>query len=424
MSLHARAESIEAGEVPVIDIAPLRDGTDPAGVGAALARAAAEVGFLYVRNHGVDAALVERARRVALEFFRLPDEAKREAGTNRFHHGYLKPGSTKMYDDAKLDLKESFNWGIEFDGELDDDGNPDAHDASASDAGTNAGYGAEYGAGAETGSGAGTEDGTAVGTGIRTEDGTAAGTGTRAEDGTAVGTGIRAEDRTAAGTGTRAEDGTAAGTGTGANAGAEPEPANPLIGPNVWPAALPELRASVYPYFEAASACAEDLLRGFALGAGLDPEHFIRHRDRPVSRGSLQYYPPPPDSAAEDQFGVAPHTDFGVLTVLCQDEAGGLEIQRHDGGWIAMPPIPGTFVVNIGDLLHRWSNRRYRSTVHRVINSSGRERLSLVLAYDPNFETLVDARAFCATDESPHDAPITCGDYLLWRFGKAFSYRQ
>jgi len=118
------------------------------------------------------------------------------------------------------------------------------------------------------------------------------------------------------------------------------------------------------------------------------------------------------------------HTDFGVLTVLCQAEAGGLEIQRHDGGWIAMPPIPGTFVVNIGDLLHRWSNRRYRSTVHRVINSSGRERLSLVLAYDPNFETLVDARAFCAADESPHDAPITCGDYLLWRFGKAFSYRQ
>ncbi len=319
MSLHARAEPIKISEVPVIDVAPLRDGTDPAGVGAALARAATEVGFLYVRNHGVDAALVERARRVALEFFRLPDEAKREAGTNRFHHGYLKPGSTKMYDEAKLDLKESFNWGIELDG---------------------------------------------------------------------------------------------------------PEPTNPLIGPNVWPAALPELRASVYPYFEAASACAEDLLRGFALGAGLDAEHFIRHRDRPVSRGSLQYYPPPPDGVAQDQFGVAPHTDFGVLTVLCQDEVGGLEIQRHDGGWMAMPPIPGTFVVNVGDLLHRWSNRRYRSTVHRVINSSGRERLSLVLAYDPNFETLVDSRAFCAPGEPPHDAPITCGDYLLWRFGKAFSYRQ
>ena len=328
MTARQRAEPIDAGEVPVIDIAPLRDGTDPAGVGVELARAATEVGFLYVRNHGVDDAVVEGARRTAIEFFRMPEEAKREAGTNQYHHGYLKPGSTKMYDDARLDLKESFNWGIELDGV-----SGAAHDSEAA-------------------------------------------------------------------------------------------PANSLIGPNVWPAAMPELEADVYPYFEAASACAEDLLRGFALGAGLDPEHFIRLRDRPVSRGSLQYYPPQPEGAEEDQFGVAPHTDFGVLTVLCQDANGGLEIQRHNGEWAAMPPISGTFVVNIGDLLERWSNRRYRSTVHRVINSSGRERLSLVLAYDPNFETLVDPRAFCAEGEAPHEDPITCGEYLLWRFRKAFSYRQ
>ena len=336
MNARARAEPIDAAEVPVIDIAPLRDGTDPAGVGAALARAATEVGFLYVRNHGVDDAVIARARRAGIGFFRLPEEDKREAGTNRFHHGYLKPGSTKMYDDAKLDLKESFNWGVELDGVCRDE----IHDDSG------------------------------------------------------------------------------AGTASGTEAG------NPLVGPNVWPAAMPELKASVYPYFEAASACAEALLRGFALGAGLDAEHFVRLRDRPVSRGSLQYYPPQPDGAGEDQFGVAPHTDFGVLTVLCQDAVGGLEIRQRNGEWAAMPPIPGTLVVNIGDLLERWSNRRYRSTVHRVINSSGRERLSLVLAWDPNFETLVDPSAFCAGGETPHDEPITCGDYLLWRFRKAFSYRR
>ena len=328
MTAPARAEPIGAGDVPVIDIAPLRDGTDPAGVGAELAWAATEIGFLYVRNHGVDAGIVERARQVALEFFRLPEEAKREAATNQSHHGWLKPGATKVNDDARLDLKESFNWGMEIEGE------------------------------------SGRED-----------------------------------DPAAA-------------------------PANPLLGPNEWPPAMPELRIGVYPYFEAASACAEDLLRGFALGAGLEAEHFIRHRDRPVSRGSLQYYPPQPDGAGENQFGVAPHTDFGVLTVLCQDAIGGLEIRRRNGEWAAMPPIPGTLVVNIGDLLHRWSNRRYRSTVHRVINTSGRERLSLVLAYDPNFETLVDPQAFCAEDETPHDEPIACGDYLLWRLRKAFSYRR
>ena len=344
MTPRTRTEPIDPDEVPVIDIAPLRGSTDPDGVGAELARAATEVGFLYVRNHGVETALVERARRAALAFFRLSEEAKREAGTNRFHHGYLKPGSTKMYDDAKLDLKESFNWGIELDG----------------------------------------------------------------------GSGVELDG----------EPSTDPAVELGAGPSAESAPANPLLGPNVWPAAMPELKAHVYPYFEAASACAEDLLRGFALGAGLDPEHFIRHRDQPVSRGSLQYYPPQPDGAGEDQFGVAPHTDFGVLTVLCQDRIGGLEIRRRDGGWAAMPPIPGTLVVNIGDLLERWSNRRYRSTVHRVINASGRERLSLVLAYDPNFETLVDPRAFCAEGEAPRDEPVTCGDYLLWRFAKAFSYRR
>ena len=376
MTPRTRAVPIDAGEVPVIDVAPLRDGADPAGVGAELARAATETGFLYVRNHGIDAGLVERARRAALEFFRLPEEAKREAGTNRYHHGYLKPGSTQMYDGARLDLKESFNWGVEWGIELHGEAGAGAGDAPA------------------VVHGAGSPGASAAGHGAGPDDEPAGGPGGEAHYESGCGPDI------------------------------ETPPANPLLGPNVWPAAMPALKPSVHPYFEAASACAEDLLRGFALGAGLDAEHFIRLRDRPVSRGSLQYYPPQPDDAGEDRFGVAPHTDFGVLTVLCQDEIGGLQIQRRNGDWAAMPPIPGTLVVNIGDLLERWSNRRYRSTVHRVINASGRERLSLVLAYDPNFETLVDPRAFCADGETPHDAPITCGDYLMWRFAKAFSYRR
>ena len=306
--------------MPVIDVGPLRDGSDRQGVGAELARAASDAGFLYVRNHGVDAATIESARRAGFELFRLPPERKHEARSNRFHHGWLGPDATKMDDDAPTDLKESFNWGVEL------------------------------------------------------------------------------------------EDGARS--------------PNPLAGPNVWPAAAPGLKAGVLSWFEAASACAEDLLRGFALAAGLDPEHFVRHRDRPLSRGSLQYYPPHPPDAGEDRFGVGPHTDFGMLTVLAQDDVGGLEIQRLTGEWVALPPLPGTLVVNVGDLLERWSNRRFHSTRHRVINRSGRERLSLVLAYDPDFETPVDPRTFCAANETPHDEPILCGDYLLWRFEKAFAYRR
>ena len=402
MTPRTRAVPIDAGEVPVIDVAPLRDGADPAGVGAELARAATETGFLYVRNHGIDAGLVERARRAALEFFRLPEEAKREAGTNRYHHGYLKPGSTQMYDGARPDLKESFNWGIELHGEP----GVGAGDAPA------VVHGAGSPGASAAGRGAGPGDEPADGPGGETHH-------ESGPSGRGPGGGAHHES----GPSGRGPDGEAH-CESGRGPDVETPPANPLLGPNVWPAAMPALKPSVHPYFEAASACAEDLLRGFALGAGLDAEHFIRLRDRPVSRGSLQYYPPQPDGAGEDRFGVAPHTDFGVLTVLCQDEIGGLEIRRRNGDWAAMPPIPGTLVVNVGDLLERWSNRRYRSTVHRVINASGRERLSLVLAYDPNFETLVDPRAFCAAGETPHDAPITCGDYLLWRFAKAFSYRR
>ena len=143
-----------------------------------------------------------------------------------------------------------------------------------------------------------------------------------------------------------------------------------------------------------------------------------------MSRGSLQYYPPRPDDSAPDRFSLAPHTDFGVLTVLAQDSVGGLEIQGLDGEWLAAPPIPGTLVVNVGDLLGRWSNDTFRSTPHRVINSSGQERLSLVLAYDPNAETLVDSSLFATDEETSKYEPITCGDYLEWRFGKAFEYRS
>ena len=317
------SKSIATDDVPVIDIGPLHDGTDPEAVARRLGWAATEIGFIYVRNHGISSHLVDRARGAALQFFGLPLEKKLEVSTNAYHHGYLRPGQTKMYDDARVDLKESFNWGYELsDAEL-----------------------------AEVGG-------------------------------------------------------------------------NPLLGPNRWPDVLPGLRQAVYPYFEVAQACALDILRAFAIALGLPPHSFVEHSDRPISRGSLQYYPSPPVEVGEEQFGVAPHSDFGVLTVLCQDAVGGLEIQDLDGQWLAVPPIDGTLVINVGDLLERWTNGHFRSTPHRVINKSGRVRLSLVLAYDPNFETLVDPRIVCQEGEAPRYEPISCGEYLVWRFRKAFSYRQ
>ena len=121
---------------------------------------------------------------------------------------------------------------------------------------------------------------------------------------------------------------------------------------------------------------------------------------------------------------MGPHTDFGVLTVLCQDAVGGLQVQDVNGDWIQAPPIEGTLIVNVADLLSRWTDGAYKSTPHRVVNSSGKQRLSMVLAFDPDPETMIDACAVFGSDHQPKEAAITCGDYLIWRFEKAFSYRK
>ncbi|MEM9270545.1 MAG: 2OG-Fe(II) oxygenase family protein, partial [Pseudomonadota bacterium] len=191
-----------------------------------------------------------------------------------------------------------------------------------------------------------------------------------------------------------------------------------------WPEFVPDIAAQSMAYFEAAHGVAHHLMRAFAMGLDLPEDFFLRSSDRPLSRASYVYYPAQPAELGADQFGVGPHTDFGVLTVLCQDDVGGLQVQTVEGDWVQAPPIPGSLIVNVADLLARWTGGAYTSTPHRVVNSSGRERLSLVLAYDPNPETVIDARAVRGAGFEHAEPPITCGDYLTWRFGKAFAYRK
>ncbi|MEO1116054.1 MAG: 2OG-Fe(II) oxygenase family protein, partial [Pseudomonadota bacterium] len=186
----------------------------------------------------------------------------------------------------------------------------------------------------------------------------------------------------------------------------------------------PDLEVAAMDYFRQAHEVAHHLMRGFALGLGLDETFFLKTAARPLSRASFVYYPAQPEEMGADQFGVGPHTDFGVLTVLCQDAVGGLQVEDVNGDWLQAPPIEGTLVVNVADLLARWTAGAYKSTPHRVVNSSGKERLSLVLAFDPNPETVIDARDIFGVDHTPAEDAITCGDYLQWRFDRAFAYRK
>lgn len=205
---------------------------------------------------------------------------------------------------------------------------------------------------------------------------------------------------------------------------AVPADDHPLRGENRWPPDRPRFRSAALGWFSHAHDVAHHLMRGFALGLDLPEDFFLRHVERPLSRASFVWYPPQPADAAPGQFGVGPHTDFGVLTVLCQDATGGLEVEGLDGEWIAAPPIDGTLVVNVADLLARWTNGVCRSTPHRVVNRSGTERLSLVLAFDPEPGTLIDSRDIVGADLPGQAAPITCGDYLVDRFAAAFGYRD
>ena len=197
---------------------------------------------------------------------------------------------------------------------------------------------------------------------------------------------------------------------------------NRMIGPNRWPDFLPEMRATLNEYFDAANACGKVLLRAFAASLGVEPDRFTRHFAKPITRGSLVFYPAQPPDAGDRQFGVSPHTDYGVITLLHQDDVGGLQVSNRRGEWVTAHPIAGTLVVNVGDLLARWTNDRFKSTPHRVINQSGRERLSMAVFVDPDFDTPIEP--VVAPGEAARYEPTRCGDYILGRFDASFAYRQ
>ena len=196
----------------------------------------------------------------------------------------------------------------------------------------------------------------------------------------------------------------------------------PLAGPNQWPAGLPRMRATFMRYFDECNGLGKLLLRAFAASLDIEPDYFIRAFEKPITRCSVIYYPPQPPSMGAEQFGVAPHSDFGTLTLLYQDNVGGLQVKDANGDWVTAHPIAGTYVVNVGDLLARWTNNRFASTEHRVINSSGRERLSCAAFVDPDFDTVV--APVVKAGESAQFEPTTAGEYLVQRFGKAFAYRS
>lgn len=198
----------------------------------------------------------------------------------------------------------------------------------------------------------------------------------------------------------------------------------PFRGLNLWPD-MPDFRSTLLAYFDAVWGLGVLLHRAFAADLGLRPDYFDDKLDRPMATLRLLHYPQRPSETADGQLGAGEHTDYGNVTLLATDDAGGLEVRTRSGTWISAPVIPGAFICNIGDCLMRWTNNVYVSTPHRVVNPSGRERFSVAFFLDPNPEAVVACLPSCCSVERPPVYPaIKAAEYLRLRLDATYSHRR
>ena len=191
----------------------------------------------------------------------------------------------------------------------------------------------------------------------------------------------------------------------------------PLHGQNLWPAGLPGFRETVLAYMDAMAALAERMLRAFAVALDVPAEMLLEKFRKPLSQLRLMHYPPQPPQSLKEAQGVSPHTDTGAFTILAQDANGGLEVRMRDGAWAPATPIPGAFVINIGDSVMRWTNDRFVSTPHRVVNRSGKDRISLPYFVNADYDAVISCLPTCqGPDDPPKYPPLNQGPLVYEKF--------
>ena len=178
-------------------------------------------------------------------------------------------------------------------------------------------------------------------------------------------------------------------------------------GPNQWPAS-PAFRRVMSDYFDAMLGLSRLVMSGLGRSLGLADDYFDVFCQDPVVLLRLLHYPAQPAKSMPGEIGAGAHTDWGAATILLQDDNAGLQVWDSGHGWIHMPPVPDTYVVNLGDLMARWTNDRYRSTLHRVVNISGRDRYSVPFFFDGKPDYVVSCLPNCSgPDDPPKYAPVT-----------------
>ncbi|MCT4553301.1 MAG: isopenicillin N synthase family oxygenase [Pelagimonas sp.] len=317
-TLRATRQSFD--KIPVVDIAPLMDGSDPEKVAGEIRWALSNAGFMYVKNHSVAGDVVEAAFERTRAFFDLPEADKMAlhvSNSGTALRGYIEPFGENTDPGKTKDLKECFDIGPET-----------------------------------------------------------------------------------------------AATG-------------PFFGPNQWPdeTRLPGFRDAVYGYHEEMKRLSMVLLSGIARSLDLAPDFFESRLQNPISIQRLLHYPPQTGQVDESVIGIGAHTDYGNLTILAQDDVGGLQVMNRDGAWVEGTPIPGTFVINIGDLVQRLTNDRYLANLHRVVNTSGRERYSIPFFIDADFDAEFGPLDSCVSADNPaRYQTVTCGSHKFQRFVNSYAH--
>ena len=199
----------------------------------------------------------------------------------------------------------------------------------------------------------------------------------------------------------------------------------PLRGRNRWPEGHDGMRAAMVTYFKTMEALGERLLPLLARAAEMPADHFGQffQNEAHINLRFLHY--PPQDVDDDEQFGQGPHTDNSFITILARMDVPGLAVRLPSGEWLAPPLIPGTFLVNLGNIMKRWSNDRFLSTPHGVLNDTGLDRYSIAFFYSPNKDAVIECLPSCTgPDDPPRYPPAVYRDLVLAFYNANYFHRE
>ena len=196
-----------------------------------------------------------------------------------------------------------------------------------------------------------------------------------------------------------------------------------LYGPNIWPDDMPQFRDKLTQAYAQFQTLSETIFSLFAIGLDQPADFFKPLIVKPASVMNVNYYPATGSESDSEFSGIGAHSDYEAFAMLWQDGVGGLQIESLEGEWESVQPLEDALVINIGDLMQRWTNDRFRATRHRVINVSGKERVSLACFGNTNYHALIKCIDSCCSAENPVRYPaVKSGDYLMDAIKRTYAY--